>query len=74
MHLTVIITGSQPSMWYKAHIGKPFEVTDVPTQSYYQYKGQKIIFKSDCRIFEITGIDLQKSKTQRDYKYITYGL
>ncbi len=48
--LTVMITGSHPSMWYNKDFGETYTVTDMPNQSYYQYQGQKIIFKSDCKI------------------------
>lgn len=50
--LTIMITGSQPSMWYNKDFGETYIVTYIPNQPYFQYEGQKIIFKSDCKIID----------------------
>jgi hypothetical protein len=43
----IVIIGAEAAMWYNDKIGEVFQVTDTPG-IYYQYYGNKIIFKSDA--------------------------
>lgn len=49
--ITVRIIKSQPSMWYNVLIGHDINVINNNHLDYYYYKGNRIIFKCDVKIF-----------------------
>jgi hypothetical protein len=47
----IIIISAEASMWYNTMIGEKLIVKKQQNTSlpYYEYEGQKIVFKTDCK-------------------------